>query len=96
LHTSAEEFFVPPLVPDVSATPTYPREAIRDAKEGRAVACFFVAAGGDIVDPVILELSDEVFRYPTMVALYGSRYYRGDKSGRPGCRSYMYQLDAVF
>jgi hypothetical protein len=95
-YTSAAEFFVPPLIPDISATPTYPRQAIRDAKEGRAVACFLVDASGTILEPEILELSDEVFRYPTMVALYRSRYFPGGTGVRPGCRSYMYQLDAAY
>jgi hypothetical protein len=93
---SAAGLFVPPLIPDISATPTYPRQAIRDAKEGRAVACFLVDASGAIIDPEILELTDEVFRYPTMVALYRSRYFPWGTLPRPGCRSYLYQLDAAY
>lgn len=91
------EALMPPLIPERMATPTYPRQAIRDAKQGRAVACFFVDADGVILDPQIVELSDEVFRAPSLEALGRSRY-RGWGAGaisRPGCRSFIYRLDAA-
>ena len=61
---SALEYFIPPLVPDVSATPRYPRDAVRAAAEGYAVACFFVDANGTILEPEVVELSHEHFRTP--------------------------------
>ena len=88
---------MPPLIPQRMATPRYPREAIRNAKQGRAVTCFFVDADGVIIDPQIVELSDEVFRAPTLEALERSRY-RSLSDGtvaRPGCRSFIYRLDSV-
>lgn len=95
---SAVEYFVPPLVPDVSATPRYPRAAVREAAEGYAVACFFVDTGGTILEPEVVELSHEHFRTPTLVATYASRY-RPWPSGtgvRPGCRTYSYNLDKTY
>jgi len=98
LRRSAAEFFVPPLVPDVSASPTYPRQAIRNAKEGRAVACFLVDPSGAILEPELLELSDEVFRDTTLLALFRSRYrpWQGGEAARAGCRTYLFELDAIF
>ena len=89
--------WMPPLIPTRTATPTYPVQAIRDAKQGRAVTCFFVDANGEIVKPEIIELSDEVFRAPTLAALERSQYYGWPDSGllRPGCRTYIYRLDAM-
>jgi hypothetical protein len=89
---SAVEHFVPPLVPDVSATPRYPRDAVRAAAEGYAVACFFVDATGTI------ELSHEHFRTPTLIATYASRYrpWPSSTGVRPGCRTYSYELDKTY
>lgn len=95
---SAAEFFVPPLVPDVSVSPMYPRQAIRDATEGRAVVCFVVDSSGVILEPEIVELSDEIFRDSTMLAVHRTRYRPWDAGALPraGCRSYTFELDAVF
>ena len=65
---------MPPVLPLVTATPRYPIEAIRQAKQGRVVTCFLVDATGAIVEPEIIELSDEMFREPILVALSRSRY----------------------
>lgn len=95
---SAAEFFFPPLVAEVMASPRYPRQAIRDAKEGRAVVCFLVDSSGAVLDPEIVELSDEVFRDATMLAIFRSTYRPWGEQGvvRPGCRSYIYELDAIY
>lgn len=95
---SAVEYFVPPLVPDVSATPRYPRDAVRAAAEGYAVACFFVDAGGTILEPEVVELSHEHFRTPTLIATYASRYrpWPNGTGVRPGCRTYSYNLDKTY
>lgn len=89
--------YLPPLHPMVMATPTYPREAIRAAKEGRAVVCFVVDAEGRVLEPEVIELSDEIFRAPSLDSLARSRYGGWDdpKLLRPGCRSFIYRLDAV-
>jgi hypothetical protein len=95
---SSTDAYLPPLFPLVMATPTYPREAIRAAKEGRAVVCFVVDAEGLVSEPEFLELSDEIFRAPSLDSLARSRY-RGweDKSlVRPGCRTFIYRLDAIY
>jgi hypothetical protein len=88
---------MPPLIPQLTATPAYPRQAIRDAKQGRAVTCFFVNAEGLIVEPELIELSDEIFRAPILDALQRSRYQGWDDSRlvRPACRSYIFKLDAM-
>lgn len=87
---------MPPLLPLVMAVPAYPRQAIREAKEGRAVACFFVDGDGMIADAELIELSDEIFRQPTLDALARSSYRsRGDALVRPGCRSYIFRLDSI-
>jgi len=95
---SAVEYFVPPLIPDISASPRYPREAVRAATEGYAVACFFVGADGTILEPEIAELSHEHFRTPTMIATYASRYrpWPTGTGVRPGCRTYSYELDKTY
>lgn len=82
------------LLPAVTAAPQYPSEAIREAKEGRAVGCFAVRSSGEIVDPVVVEVSDEVFRAPTLVALARSRYrgWDDDEIVRPDCRSFIFRL----
>lgn len=84
-----------PLASTQLRAPRYPKQAIREAKEGRAVACFFVDREGHIHSPELVELSDEVFRAPTLAALEASRFETADTAMpmRPGCRSYFYQLD---
>lgn len=86
-----------PLVAQIVKAPDYPRQAIREAREGRAVVCFLVDRNGFIVEPEIVELSDEVFRNPTLQAIDRSRFAVSDEPVplRPGCRSYVYRLDAV-
>jgi hypothetical protein len=87
---------LPPVLPLVTATPRYPIEAIRAAKQGRVVTCFLVDAAGSIVEPEIIELSDEVFREPTLTALSRSRYEpRVSDALRPSCRSYTFSLDRL-
>jgi hypothetical protein len=87
---------LPPVLPLVTATPRYPLEAIRQAKQGRVVTCFLVDPAGLIVNPEIIELSDEVFREPILVALARSRYEpRAGSKLRPSCRSYTFTLDRL-
>jgi hypothetical protein len=88
---------LPPVLPLVTATPRYPLAAIREAKQGRVVTCFLVDAAGTIVEPEIIELSDEVFREPTLIALSRSRYEprQADSALRPSCRSYTFSLDRL-
>jgi len=87
---------LPPVLPLVSATPRYPIQAIREAKQGRVVTCFLVDAAGLVVKPEIIELSDEVFREPILVALSRSRFEpRKSDSLRPSCRSYTFSLDRL-
>jgi hypothetical protein len=87
---------LPPVLPIVTATPRYPIEAIREAKQGRVVTCFLVDAAGAIVDPQLIEISDEVFREPTLAALSRSRYEpRESDALRPSCRSYTFSLDRL-
>jgi acyl-coenzyme A thioesterase PaaI-like protein len=97
IQTRAPAEIMPPLVPSLTATPSYPVQAIRAAKQGRAVTCFFVDASGRVVQPELIELSDEVFREPILEALERSRYRGWDdpKVLRPGCRSYIFRLDAL-
>jgi hypothetical protein len=87
---------LPPVLPRVTATPRYPIEAIRQAKQGRVVTCFLVDPEGVIVEPEIIELSDEIFREPILVALSRSRYEPRDSDVlRPSCRSYTFSLDRL-
>jgi hypothetical protein len=87
---------LPPVLPLVTATPRYPLEAIRQAKQGRVVTCFLVDPAGRIVEPEIIELSDEVFREPILAALARSRYEpRAGSELRPSCRSYTFSLDKL-
>jgi hypothetical protein len=87
---------LPPVLPLVTATPRYPLEAIRQAKQGRVVTCFLVDSAGLIVAPEIIELSDEVFREPILAALARSRYEpRPGGEPRPSCRSYTFSLDKL-
>jgi hypothetical protein len=85
----------PPLVPSLTATPSYPLQAIRTAKQGRAVVCFLVDWQGFVAQSEIIELSDEIFRAPTLAAIARSRYEGWDDESalRPGCRSYIFKLD---
>jgi len=89
-----------PLIPAVMATPRYPRRAIRDALEGRAVICFEVDPNGQVRAPEFIELSDEVFRAPSLDALMTSSYQpltgESQNSPRPACRSFIYRLDQIF
>jgi hypothetical protein len=91
------EALMPPLLPTLTATPTYPIKAIRDAKQGRAVSCFFVDSDGYVVQPEIVELSDEIFRAPILSALARSRYqaWPDERVLRPGCRSFIFRLDPL-
>ncbi len=86
-----------PLVPRLTATPVYPIKAIRAAKEGRAVTCFFVGSDGLVVEPELIELSDEMFRAPILSALRRSRYETWEDDGvlRPSCRTYTFKLDSL-
>ena len=89
-----------PLVTAVMATPAYPRQAIREAIEGRVVICFEVDRNGEVHNPEFIELSNEIFRAASLDALMGSRYQpwfkRGDQALRPACRSFVYRLDYAF
>ena len=94
--TEARAAALPPVLPLVTATPRYPIQAIRQAKQGRVVTCFLVDAAGFIVEPEIIELSDEIFREPILVALSRSRYEpRESDALRPSCRSYTFTLDRL-
>jgi len=86
---------MPRLVADVMATPWYPRQAVREAKEGYAVVCFHFNTEGFVEDPHFLELSDPVFRESALGALSRSHYRRWDASlpRRPACRTFDYLLD---
>ena len=87
---------LPPVLPRVTATPRYPLQAIREAKQGRVVTCFLVDSTGLIVEPEIIELSDEIFREPILTALRRSRYEpRESDTLRPSCRSYTFTLDRL-
>lgn len=88
---------MPPLLPSFTATPIYPIKAIRGAKQGRAVSCFFVDADGNVVQPELLELSDEIFREPILNALARSRYrpLPGERALRPGCRTFVFRLEPL-
>jgi hypothetical protein len=88
---------VPPLLPSITATPLYPIQAIRDAKQGRAVSCFLVDSDGHVVQPELVELSDEIFRAPILSALSRSRYqaWPDERVLRPGCRSFIFRLDPL-
>ena len=56
-----------------------------------------VTAMNALVDPEIIELSDDVFREPIMIALSRSRYEprQADSALRPSCRSYTFSLDKL-
>lgn len=86
---------MPRLIVDTMASPWYPREAIREAKEGYAVACFLVQPDGFVTDAHFLELSDPVFRLPALGALHRSHYKRWNAAlpSRPACRTFDFHLD---
>ncbi len=88
------------LIPEVMATPTFPRQAVREAREGRVVLCFIVEPDGEIYEPEFVELSDEIFRATSLDALMRSRYRswdpRREGGARPACRSFIYKLDYVY
>ncbi len=82
-------------VPLVTVSPVYPVAAIRQAKQGRAVACFLVDSEGRVNEPRLVELSDEVFRAPTLEALARSRYVGWDDPGLrlEACRTFVFRLE---
>lgn len=83
------------LVPAIMASPVYPRQAIRQAKEGRAVSCYFVNGSGEIIDPDLIELTDEVFREPILAAVARSRYRERSLDHDvllPACRTFTFEL----
>jgi hypothetical protein len=88
---------LPPLVPVRTAIPYYPVQAVRLAKQGHAVTCFFVDSQGVIQQPELIELSDEIFRDPVLSALERSRYKGWEDTAtlRPGCRTYTFKLDQI-
>jgi hypothetical protein len=88
---------LPPVLPLVTATPRYPIQAIREAKQGRVVTCFLVDALGNVIEPEVIEVSDEIFRQPTLSALARSRYEPRESGSepRPSCRSYTFSLDRL-
>lgn len=86
-----------PPVPIRMALPDYPREALRKALGGRAVACFTVNASGRVRDAVVVETSHELFRKPTLKAVRSSTF-RPARRGRDTvagnvCRTYRYSLE---
>jgi len=89
-----------PLIPEIMATPAYPVQAIRAAREGRVVVCFEVDPGGTVRNPQFVELTDEIFRGPSLDALMQSHYkgWSDDLNGpaRPACRSFIYRLDQIY
>ncbi len=89
-----------PLIPAVMATPAYPRQAIREAREGRVVICFEVGPSGQVQDPEFVELSDDIFRAASLDALMTSSYQpwsdRSYEPSRPACRSFIFRLDQIF
>lgn len=86
-----------PPVPVRMATPDYPREALRKALGGRAVACFTVSSRGRVRDAVVVESSHELFRRPTLEAVEKSTF-KPARRGREQvagtlCRTYRYSLE---
>lgn len=86
-----------PPIPVRMATPDYPREALRKALGGRAVACFTVSSSGRIRDAVVVESSHELFRRPTLKAVQKSTF-KPARRGREQvaghlCRTYRYSLE---
>lgn len=93
-------FMTQPLIPEVMATPRYPRRAIQEAKEGRAVLCFQVDSSGRVKDPHFIELTDQIFRGTSLDALMLSQYKGWSDAqsvdNRPACRSFVYQLTQIY
>ncbi len=89
-----------PLIPAVMATPAYPRQAIREATQGRVVICFEVDPDGRVHDPEFVELSNDIFRATSLDALMTSSYRPWRENSRavsrPACRSYIFRLDRIF
>ncbi len=86
---------------EVMASPSYPVQAIREVTQGRVVICFEVTTLGEIINPNFIEVSDEVFRAPSLDALVRSKYrswlpMTEDEFTRPACRSFIYRLDYVY
>jgi hypothetical protein len=86
---------MPRLIVETMASPWYPRDAIRGAREGYAVACFLVQPDGFVTDVHFLELSDKIFEQPALGALHRSHYQSWDNSlpSRPACRTFDFNLD---
>jgi hypothetical protein len=96
-----ENQFVGRLDPEIMASPSYPLQAIRDVLQGRVVICFEVTTMGEVINPTFIEVSDEVFRAPSLDALMRSRYKswlpnNQSELARPACRSFIYRLDYVY
>lgn len=85
------------LVPSIMTSPNYPRQAIREAKEGRAVSCFLVNGVGEVSSAELIMLSDEIFRGPILAAVAQSSYRAwGDETAlRPACRDFTFELDSI-
>ena len=94
---SADERDTRRLIPEIMATPTFPIQAVREAREGRVVLCFIVEPSGEVYEPEFVELTDDIFRATSLDALMRSRYkpWDPDRDGgaRPACRSFVYRLD---
>lgn len=86
---------MPRLIVDTMASPWYPRGAIREAKEGYAVACFLVQPDGFVTDVRFIELSDPIFELPATGALHRSHYQSWDSAlpSRPACRTFDFNLE---
>ncbi len=83
--------------PVTMRTPTYPRDAIRGAREGQIVVCFKVDHLGVPFDPRVVTETDEIFRRPTLDALLTSRFLPwpegAERPPRPACRTYTFRLE---
>jgi protein TonB len=81
----------------VMVSPRYPRRAVQEAREGNAVVCFLVDQSGAVQDPVIVEISDDIFAPTTLGAITRSRYRPTASTSmpRPGCRAYTYTLEMI-
>lgn len=83
-------------VPAIMASPSYPRRAIREATEGRAVTCFVVKGTGEILRPAVVESTHEIFHEPALAAVAVSRYrsWGDEHASLPACRSFTFELRA--
>jgi hypothetical protein len=88
---------MPPLIPYGVSTPYYPLGALRKAQEGRAAVCFLVESTGTIVQPELIEISDDIFRQTALRAVMASKYrgWTGEPAVRPGCRTFNFELDPI-